>query len=424
MTYRTGGARLKSADRIVLAGLRVALITLIAVCLFRPVLVVKAAVEQQNFVAVLLDDSRSMQIADHNGEPRANFVRQEFGAHRPRRAQDAVGPVHGADVPLLDGGVTSRCRGRTDVFRGADAARGRARRRAPGTGRAAAGRAGRGQRRRRHGRGHARRLAARRSSRRACRFSRSASAAKHCPRDIEIGRVSTPRFALKGTTLMIDVLISADRLCRTDGHARRRGRGPHRRLAAGDASRRRVGGNGAGALHAPRTPGRASSGSASRRRKASWSPRTTPRGDDRRARSPREDPLLPGRAARPTSAYLRAPWPTIRICSWCCCSAPPTTSTTGWRIDGRRRTARRDFRRRARSCSAYRARHPRQHRGGRVHRRSAADDRGVRRSPRRRADDARRRAVVLRRRLCRHRRRRRASAGARSQRAQPATRVA
>jgi hypothetical protein len=80
VTYRTGGTRLRRRDRVVLAGLRVALIALIAVCLFRPVLVVKAAVEQQNFVAVLLDDSRSMQIADHNGEPRANFVRQDFGA--------------------------------------------------------------------------------------------------------------------------------------------------------------------------------------------------------------------------------------------------------------------------------------------------------------------------------------------------------
>ena len=80
ITYRTAGARVRTRDRIVLAGLRVALIALLAVCLFRPVLVVKAAVEQQNFVAVLLDDSRSMQIADLAGQPRASFVKQEFGA--------------------------------------------------------------------------------------------------------------------------------------------------------------------------------------------------------------------------------------------------------------------------------------------------------------------------------------------------------
>jgi hypothetical protein len=33
-------------------------------CPFRPILVVKAAVPQQNFLAVLIDDSRSMQITD------------------------------------------------------------------------------------------------------------------------------------------------------------------------------------------------------------------------------------------------------------------------------------------------------------------------------------------------------------------------
>jgi uncharacterized membrane protein len=42
--------------------------------------VVKAAVAQQNFLAVLLDDSRSMQIADTGGKPRAEYVKAEFGA--------------------------------------------------------------------------------------------------------------------------------------------------------------------------------------------------------------------------------------------------------------------------------------------------------------------------------------------------------
>ena len=53
----------------------------------------------------------------------------------------------------------------------------------------------------------------------------------------------------------------------------------------------------------------------------------------------------------------------------------------------------------------------RQHRGRRVHRRSAAHDCGVRRAPRRRPADARRRALVLRRRLRRHAGRRRAAGG-------------
>jgi hypothetical protein len=44
------------------------------------VLVVKAAVPQQNFLGILIDDSRSMQIADQNAAPRAAFARQEFAA--------------------------------------------------------------------------------------------------------------------------------------------------------------------------------------------------------------------------------------------------------------------------------------------------------------------------------------------------------
>lgn len=67
-----------------LAFIRIAIIAVIAACLFRPVLVVKAAVPQQNFLAVLLDDSRSMQIGDYAAAatgalaPRGEFARQEF----------------------------------------------------------------------------------------------------------------------------------------------------------------------------------------------------------------------------------------------------------------------------------------------------------------------------------------------------------
>jgi uncharacterized membrane protein len=76
--YRRGRGR--SRDRMVLAGIRLAILAILLVCLFRPLLVVKAAVAQQNFLGVLLDDSRSMQIADHGGQPRATFVKDQFGA--------------------------------------------------------------------------------------------------------------------------------------------------------------------------------------------------------------------------------------------------------------------------------------------------------------------------------------------------------
>jgi uncharacterized membrane protein len=79
LTYRAARGRGSTArHKLVLMTLRVATLAVLLLCLFRPVLVVKAAVSQQNFLAVLVDDSRSMQIADWNGKPRADFIRQEF----------------------------------------------------------------------------------------------------------------------------------------------------------------------------------------------------------------------------------------------------------------------------------------------------------------------------------------------------------
>jgi uncharacterized membrane protein len=66
-------------DRVVLTSLRLAALGLVLFCLFRPTLVVRAAVDQQNVVAVLLDDSRSMQIPDVGDKPRGQYVREQFG---------------------------------------------------------------------------------------------------------------------------------------------------------------------------------------------------------------------------------------------------------------------------------------------------------------------------------------------------------
>src|SRR4051812_31937315 len=55
-----------------------AALALVVFCLFRPTLVVKAAIPQQNVVAVLMDDSRSMQIGDQDGKPRAEFLRDQM----------------------------------------------------------------------------------------------------------------------------------------------------------------------------------------------------------------------------------------------------------------------------------------------------------------------------------------------------------
>jgi len=81
-TYRTVGVNGRPRDRVVLTALRMVALALVVFCLFRPTLIVKAAIPQQNVVAVLMDDSRSMQIADwDNNQPRAEFLRQQLAAN-------------------------------------------------------------------------------------------------------------------------------------------------------------------------------------------------------------------------------------------------------------------------------------------------------------------------------------------------------
>ena len=207
VSYRSTGSRMRVRDRIVLASLRVALVALVAVCLFRPVLVVKAAVPQQNFLAVLLDDSRSMQIADHDAAPRASFVRQEFGAAdrgvlktlsekfmvRTFRFSTAASRVDAEDELTFTGAQTRigaalegarqelaglPLAGLVVVSDGADTAED------------ALGES----------------LLALKSQ--GVPVFTVGVGQETLSRDIQIGRVSTPRVALKGTTLMIDVIIN------------------------------------------------------------------------------------------------------------------------------------------------------------------------------------------------------------------------
>jgi uncharacterized membrane protein len=77
VSYRVFSTNVRWRQRATLAALRLIALALILFCLFRPVLIVKAAVAQQNVVGVLLDDSRSMHIADAGGT-RADFVRRTF----------------------------------------------------------------------------------------------------------------------------------------------------------------------------------------------------------------------------------------------------------------------------------------------------------------------------------------------------------
>src|SRR5262245_50091073 len=78
ITYRGITTEGALRDRLILVSLRLALVAMLLFCLFRPSLILKAAVPQQNFLGVLIDDSRSMTIADKNGQPRTQFVHDQF----------------------------------------------------------------------------------------------------------------------------------------------------------------------------------------------------------------------------------------------------------------------------------------------------------------------------------------------------------
>jgi uncharacterized membrane protein len=87
-TYRGIGTERPLRDRLVLVGLRLAALAVLLVCLFRPMLILKASVPQQNFVGVLIDDSRSMTIADRDNQPRSAFVQQQLSGSAAKLLSD------------------------------------------------------------------------------------------------------------------------------------------------------------------------------------------------------------------------------------------------------------------------------------------------------------------------------------------------
>lgn len=76
--YRRATRVLNAFDRSVLALTRTVAIAILVLALFQPVLTVTNVVSERNVVAILLDDSISMRIADHDGAPRAQFLRTAF----------------------------------------------------------------------------------------------------------------------------------------------------------------------------------------------------------------------------------------------------------------------------------------------------------------------------------------------------------
>ena len=79
ITYRMVTNEGPVRERLVLVALRLAVLAVLMVCLFRPSLVLRSAVPQQNFLGVIVDDSRSMTIADRDNLPRTDFVHKALG---------------------------------------------------------------------------------------------------------------------------------------------------------------------------------------------------------------------------------------------------------------------------------------------------------------------------------------------------------
>jgi uncharacterized membrane protein len=77
-TYTIARGKSTVVDRGIMAGLRVALVGLLVFCLMQPTLTLSTVVPQQNFVGVLIDDSRSMRLQDADGTVRSSFVQEAF----------------------------------------------------------------------------------------------------------------------------------------------------------------------------------------------------------------------------------------------------------------------------------------------------------------------------------------------------------
>ncbi|MBM3808286.1 MAG: hypothetical protein FJW22_08835 [Acidimicrobiia bacterium] len=207
VAYRSGRGRARTRDRVGLTAIRLAILAVLLVCMFRPLLVVKAAVPQQNFLGVLLDDSRSMQIADVDGQPRSAYVKNEFGAadrgllktlserftvrtfrfsSAPSRTTQESDLTFGGSQSRL-GAALSGVRqelaglpvaGLVMISDGADTAD-------AALGDAILGLKAEG-----------------------LPVFTVGVGRETLPRDIQVGRVITPKTALKGTTLMVDVVLS------------------------------------------------------------------------------------------------------------------------------------------------------------------------------------------------------------------------
>ena len=77
--YRRARGKSTPRDRLLLTVVRAAVVVLAGLALLRPTLLLSTAVPQKNTVAILIDDSRSMRIADAGGRPRSELALRLLG---------------------------------------------------------------------------------------------------------------------------------------------------------------------------------------------------------------------------------------------------------------------------------------------------------------------------------------------------------
>src|SRR5919202_4422991 len=83
LTYARAEGKAGRRDRILLGAVRAGVVALVVVCLLRPRLLVSAAVPQRNYVGILIDDSRSMRVADGGHEARGQLAQRLFAPDAP-----------------------------------------------------------------------------------------------------------------------------------------------------------------------------------------------------------------------------------------------------------------------------------------------------------------------------------------------------
>jgi hypothetical protein len=116
-------------DRVVLGTTRALALAVVLACLLRPTEVLSSAVPQRNVLAVVLDDSRSMRIADVGGTSRTEAVQRVFAdssallrrlasRYAIRTFRFAAEPSPTASASALRGGG-----GRTDLAAALDGVR-------------------------------------------------------------------------------------------------------------------------------------------------------------------------------------------------------------------------------------------------------------------------------------------------------------